>query len=161
MENASKALIIAGAILIAILLISVAVLIINSTSSITDRVGAQSNTMEAQAFNQKLLAYMNNDVYLDTVRDFLNTIIAINATEPDNYVMVDYWETETVQDHGSHSAHLYTPQSLKQLLRTITSSDRKYKYSIYITPDCNHFGLTKSYRPNGYIGNVSIRRLVH
>ena len=45
MENASKALIIAGAILVSILLISVGVIIINSTGKMTDQVGTSADKM--------------------------------------------------------------------------------------------------------------------
>ena len=49
MENASKALIIAGAILISILLISVGILIFNSTRGFTDNASATDNAMEIAA----------------------------------------------------------------------------------------------------------------
>jgi len=49
MENASKALIIAGAILISILLISVGILIFNSTRGFTDNASATDDAMELAA----------------------------------------------------------------------------------------------------------------
>ena len=51
MENASKALIIAGAILISILLISVGILVMNSTGNVTDQVKTSSDSMSIQTFN--------------------------------------------------------------------------------------------------------------
>ena len=49
MENASKALIIAGAILIAILLISLGIIMFNSSSGTTDQAENTSAAMEAGA----------------------------------------------------------------------------------------------------------------
>ena len=157
MENASKALLIAGAILIAILLISVAVLIINSTSSMSDRVSKQSSTMDTQSFNANLLSYTGDNLTIATVKELLTTIIAINGSDPDNYVMVDFFPTKSAE-HASR-AHIYKADALSLLLKTISQNDKNYKYQIFVTPDCNHYGLTNSYRPNGYIGSMSIRRM--
>ena len=49
MENASKALIIAGAILISILLISVGILVFNSTKGVTDNAGNAGDVMMTAA----------------------------------------------------------------------------------------------------------------
>ena len=57
MENASKALIIAGAILISILIISVGILVMNSTNDVTEGVSQEGQTMAIQTFNSKFLAY--------------------------------------------------------------------------------------------------------
>jgi len=61
MENASKALIIAGAILISILLISVGILIFNSISGITDNASTTDDAMELAA------ALENAKIILDTM----------------------------------------------------------------------------------------------
>ena len=89
MENASKALIIAGAILIAILLISVAVIIINSTGSMQDRVTDSSNTMEKQTFNSQFTVYEGNAMSASQVRALLSLIKSSNAangfsSDPEN-----------------------------------------------------------------------------
>ena len=56
MENASKALIIAGAILLSILIISFGIIVINNVrGNIT---GANVNDTEVQAFNSKFTAYV-------------------------------------------------------------------------------------------------------
>ena len=58
MENASKALLIAGAILICIVLISIGMLVLNSTTDVTEQVGDITASQAAQAFNNQ---YMNYD----------------------------------------------------------------------------------------------------
>ena len=57
MENASKALIIAGAILISILLISVGVMVMNSANSVTGGAEESMKSAEIQQFNADFLNY--------------------------------------------------------------------------------------------------------
>ena len=57
MENASKALIIAGAILIAILLISVGIMVMNSINKPLDQAGSQADEQAVRIFNAKFTAY--------------------------------------------------------------------------------------------------------
>ena len=55
MENATKALIIAGAVLIAILLISIGILLINNNKGITDSATATSNQLSSTAASKSNL----------------------------------------------------------------------------------------------------------
>ena len=77
MENASKALIIAGAILLAILIISLGILIYNQASGV-----ATENSMDEvsiQTFNNKFLQYAG-DQKGAAVRALLSQINASNAS---------------------------------------------------------------------------------
>ena len=57
MENASKALLIAGAVLIVIVLISVGMLIVNQASSVTDQAGDSMTGQAIDAFNNQFQNY--------------------------------------------------------------------------------------------------------
>ena len=57
MENASKALIIAGAILIAILLISIGIIVMNSINDPIDQAGDQAQSQAIEMFNSKFTGY--------------------------------------------------------------------------------------------------------
>lgn len=57
MENASKALLFAAGILIAIILISVAVYIVSMSNDATEQVGGTISDMELQSFNSKFTTY--------------------------------------------------------------------------------------------------------
>ena len=57
MENASKALIIAGAILISILLISVGIMIMNASNGVTSGAQDQMDAVAIQQFNSRWDAY--------------------------------------------------------------------------------------------------------
>ena len=78
MENASKALIIAGAILLSILIISLGIMIFRQASGVID-----SNAMDEVAvssFNQKFEQYAGNNVRGSNVNAMINTIIQNNLT---------------------------------------------------------------------------------
>ena len=78
MENASKALIIAGAILLAILIISLGILIYNQASGVVT-----NNSMDEvsiQTFNNKFLQYAGEQKG-SSVRALLSQVNASNATD--------------------------------------------------------------------------------
>ena len=57
MENASKALIMAGAILIAIILISLGLQIVSPNKGVTNQLGDLSSSMEVSMFNSQFTQY--------------------------------------------------------------------------------------------------------
>lgn len=79
MENASKALIIAGAILVSILLISIGVIIINSTGNMTDQVGTTTDTMAIETFNSQFTNY-EGKVSASQVKALVSKVNASNAS---------------------------------------------------------------------------------
>lgn len=84
MENASKALLIAGAILIAILLIGIAMMVFGNINGITGIVGQQVGTMEIQAFNKQFEQYAGENVSGSNVKTLVSNINASNATYADD-----------------------------------------------------------------------------
>ena len=94
MENASKALIIAGSVLIAILVISLGLLIFKSTSGTTDQTQELGKTLEVQQFNSQFLKYCGDSVKGSQVRTLCEVIIAHNANS-DNKVSINEKETAT------------------------------------------------------------------
>ena len=75
MENASKALIIAGAILISILLISVGVMVMNSATDVTGQSAEAMQDAGIQAFNAKFVDYQGSQKgsVVRQLRDKINT----------------------------------------------------------------------------------------
>lgn len=80
MENASKALIIAGAILISILLISIGILLINSGKDITSTGVSQMASQEIQSFNSQFMPYEGTNKSVTEAISIIDLIIANNAT---------------------------------------------------------------------------------
>lgn len=79
MENASKALIIAGAILISILLISVGIMVMNSTDEVTGGMQQQMDSTAIQTFNSQFSNYIGTQS-ASVARSLCSTVIANNAT---------------------------------------------------------------------------------
>ena len=95
MENASKALIIAGAILLAILLISLGILIFNQAQDTVNNGGMSQ--AEITAFNNKFLKYEGTQKG-SVVKSLINEVIASNADANNTDVKVkgsDSNRTET------------------------------------------------------------------
>ena len=75
MENASKALIIAGAILLSILIIAVGMFIFTSSQSTIDEGASQISAQERQAFNRQFNQYAKTQTGTN-VSDMITTLIA-------------------------------------------------------------------------------------
>ena len=95
MENASKALIIAGAILLAILLISLGIMIFNQAQDTVSNSGMSE--AEVTSFNNKFLKYEGN-LKGTMVKSLIQEVQATNAGSDENdgiTVTVDYTGTKT------------------------------------------------------------------
>lgn len=82
MENASKALIIAGAILLAILIISLGIAIYGQAAGVVNN-NAMSE-LEIQQFNQKFTQYEGERVRGATINAMLQSVLANNTSADDN-----------------------------------------------------------------------------
>ncbi len=79
MENASKALIIAGAILLAIVIISLGLVVVNN---VRDNInGANMNQQEVETFNDKFTVYGGDKVSGTKVKALINVISSNNAAQ--------------------------------------------------------------------------------
>ena len=107
MENASKALIIAGAILISILIISLGVLVYNQASSTVNK--ANLNSQEAQAQNSKFESYFGTDVTATEVKNLLSEVRTNNLTASRNEesatIGVCYISKNLTTDEGTNGLY--------------------------------------------------------
>lgn len=88
MENATKALLIAGSVLIAIVLIAVGIKILGSTSGVTDEVDQVSKSMETTMFNSQFTQYEGRQKG-SAVKTLLTKIANYNRTaSSDNSIAV-------------------------------------------------------------------------
>ena len=85
MENASKALIIAGAILISILLISIGIILINSGRDITETGTSGMQSQKIQTFNSQFTAYEGTRKGSE-IKSIFNAVRASNATDEEHQV---------------------------------------------------------------------------
>ena len=78
MENASKALIIAGAILLAIVIISLGLIVVNNTRETINN--SNLSEQEIQNFNAKFTEYEGANVSASRVNSLIQLVIATNQT---------------------------------------------------------------------------------
>ena len=79
MENASKALIIAGAILLSILLISLGIIIYNQASGVIT--GSGMTEAELSTFNAKFTKYEGDSVKGSIIKSMVQEVLANNKSE--------------------------------------------------------------------------------
>jgi len=93
MENASKALIIAGAILISILLISVAIMVISSTQGVQDQMESQMSSTEKSTFNAQFTNYSGSNRSSAQIKSLYERVVSSNASN--SYKVNMYLPTST------------------------------------------------------------------
>ena len=138
MENASKALIIAGAILIAILLISVGILVMNSTGSMTDEVGKTSDTMALQTFNSQFTTYEGTSMTASQVRSLMGLIQSSNAS---NGVIA------AGQADNTTDKYVYLNNATGCITKT-SELKKNETYTVEVT----------AYSANGYVNQITITK---
>lgn len=87
MENASKALIIAGAILISILLISIGIILVNAGRDVTETGTSGMQSQQIQSFNAQFTPYEGTKKGAE-IRGLWNTMNASNATDTEHQVSI-------------------------------------------------------------------------
>ena len=111
MENASKALIIAGSILLSILIISLGIIIFRQASGVVS-----SNSMdeaEVAAFNEKFLQFEGTNVQGAQVNALLNRVINNNITQANSgdtsrQISVTVSANNWIRDSGGHPYSVYS-----------------------------------------------------
>jgi len=105
MENASKALIIAGAILLSILLISLGIMVYNNAKGTINNANLDQETI--QTSNEKITQYAGIGVSATQVNALMTAINANNGTNPKARITV----TVKGLNPGTHYSGTYTPPS--------------------------------------------------
>lgn len=85
MENATKALIIAAAILIAIVLISLGVFVLGQGTTLVKE-NSDMSDMEISTFNSKFEAYLGNNVAGSKAKQLINAIDQHNRLNTNNQI---------------------------------------------------------------------------
>ena len=141
MENVSKALLIAGSLLIVILLIAMGVKIFNSTQGTTESVETTMNTTEIAIFNSKFTSYLGNNKSKNDVISLVNQIIASNSNTNTNNreVIISINIGNTSKTIGGNSTMMNAANNL--------SNTNKYEISI------------NSYYTDGKIHIINIKQI--
>ena len=120
MENASKALIIAGAILLAILIIGIGMVVYRRAASTLN--GIDMSEQQIQAYNAEFEAYEGNNVTGSDVRALINKINAHNrqnSAEPSLQIQVSSGGSVTTDAYtGAAGSGLNTSASSFAVAKT-------------------------------------------
>ena len=125
MENASKALIIAGAILLAILLISLGIMIFNQAQDTINTSGMSQ--ADVQAFNNKFLKYEGEHKSGSEVKALINEGLSSNSDENNANRNVSF-KFKGIKANGDDLRSKFYPMSTTTSTAAISNSG-KYKVS--------------------------------
>ena len=128
MENASKALIIAGAILLSILLISLGIMVYTNAKGTVGETNLDSE--EIQTFNTKISQYCGKNKSANDMNALMSVIISLKSDKSGRSVDVD---VSNVSDY-------------------VTGSDKNYTFD-----SGRKYTAEYSTGTNGYINKVTIK----
>ena len=135
MENATKALLIAAAVLVAIIIISITLVIVNQGQEAVS--GADLSEIEAAQFNASFLSYQGTNVSTAQVNALLNTVFRHNKNElasgENRYVAI----TVTGKNGG---AAIQTLATLATSNVSSTNTIPRVTGSYYYTVTCSYTG---------------------
>ena len=141
MENATKALLVAAAILISILLVSIAVMTFTSTSGLAEQGEAIRMTQEAYTSNSRFSIYFGDKVPGSDVISFLQLVI-VNNSQTDNPIKID------------SGGHKVTSDEIQTIINSI---NRSSYYRINLTSTCTEF--PGGFRNDGHYGCITIKKV--
>lgn len=148
MENASKALLIAGAVLIVIVLISVGMMIVNSSQDVTDQVGDLTTSQSVSTFNNQFNKYQGNQKG-SAVKKLLEEVVTSNKTNENtskHYVNVNIKNDNAIMNMNGAGVFSYSDAaSLTQAASKITTSA---KYEV----------VMDNVDTDGYINEITITK---
>ena len=135
MENASKALIIAGAILLAILLISLGIIVYRQASSAVD--GNPMDQFEIAKFNEQFTQYEGEKVRGAQINSLISTIRNNNVTNEDRQVKLVFPDAGVDKAIGASDSV------------TKASTGKVYKVSCAMDPDTGLVNTVTITTPSG------------
>ena len=127
MENASKALLIAGEILIAMLVASMMVLLFSTMSSYADEHAEQRRVQEVQAFNATITQYAKAEK--STAQDIVSLVNFAKQVNEQNgctgTMDVDHTNNHIniIVEPETNNMELYTEDQLRTFLQSISQQD--------------------------------------
>ena len=147
MENASKALIIAGAILLSILLISLGIMVYNNAKGVVNN--ANIDQEKIQTSNEKITQYAGIGVSATNVNSLITAINANNGTNPKARITV------TLQSltQNTHYTGTYTAPTATQAGSVGYTFSNGYTYDVSYTVATTTSGM----KTQGYVETVTIK----
>lgn len=141
MENASKALLIAGAILIVIVLISIGMVIVQSSQGIVGEAQDMTTEQETSAFNNRFMTYQGTQKG-SSVQVLLNTVATNNATNSSGRII-------TI---------IMTDSKLSIEKKEMSDSTELTQFGAQIVSSARYDVVMEKRNADGYIEQISITR---
>ncbi len=130
MENASKALIIAGAILISIVLVSVGVIVVQSLNP--DAAVEEMTKQEVDAFNSKFNSSIGDNKLGSVAKSLISNVMTNNAnTDASNQVSVQLVDSVISTNSVAMTAESVTLSAMRNKVNTSA------RYNIVVTKTSN------------------------
>ncbi len=144
MENATKALLLAGSVLIAILLIAFGIKIFSSTHGTVESTQTTMNTASATAFNNKFLPYIGKKRSKQQVLALVNAVIANNAVSSEHKIAIYGNVANVIYDTNHTDSDFRSPDNLLEYI----SSSKSDSFTVLIDKT--------SGMQNGYIARLTV-----
>ncbi len=133
MENAAKALLIAGAVLVVIVLITIGVYIISSQKGTIETSKEAADTLQVATFNSTFLKYIGSNKKGSEIKSLLTEVQTNNKRNPSHTIEVIYGDKTSISE-----------------IQTSIMPGKSYKVSA---------DDTNGYDENGYIKSIVINDL--
>lgn len=127
MENATKALLIAAAVLVAILIISLGLVVFNMASE-TVKNSANLSAQEIQSFNEQFTQYQGDNVRGSNVNALLKTALNNNITKKQEsktamMVAVKLGNTTVLSGSDGHETSLKARADASKMYKVVVNQD--------------------------------------
>jgi len=154
MENATKALIIAGAILVAILIVTMGIRLLSNTSGMNDSAGNVVDQASVQQFNGRLETGIGNNVTGSNVIAMLEAAAAMLREDPNLELQIDLptargGSAATTDDLSNGTGTMGTSTTAEDIIAAESFVVRTAKYKVTYTKD----------GASGYINHIRIVRI--
>lgn len=147
MENASKALLIAAAVLIVILLIAFGMRIFNSTGDTSGQAEQTASSTSMQTFNAQFTAYKGK-ITGTSFRNLVSVVNTSNKGNPQHIVTMDASKWAITDSEGTKIANI------------LTSDKNQYKLSSQaseLLDNVNSITISFGYDDEGYINAINMK----
>jgi len=155
MENASKALIMAAAVLVAIMIIALGVTIFNKAKGSSDTTSL--DTAEITMFNQKFERFAGDNVSGSNVKSLLSFAISNAGTNRDNHMKLPQIiiypydiQTEDTSHRHATAKGADAQQKIEDYINAISSFRKGIKST-------NKYSIDLSYSEAGIVNTVTIK----
>lgn len=149
MENASKALIMAGAVLIAILIISLGIFVFNRASG-DAKEQANLDKEEIAAFNSKLTPYLGRQSG-SQVNALIQYVISVDNSAVSNEDLVKRISITFPTESGNNTIQVLTDASDKMYVSYGTSNIKKVQ-----TGSTSYYDVNGEYDSNGLLTTITV-----